>query len=181
MGQADAGIAAIRQAVTLDPLNPFIRRHLGYALYLTRRYPEAITTLQEALALDPDAPLGRAFLGRTYYSLGDFERARVSCDSKLADDNCQWVLAVAYHKLGRQADAETALAKMKASVGDAAAYQYTTIYTQWGNRTSALEWLDTAMRLRDSGLVYLKTDPFLDPLRKEPRFQAVMRELKFPN
>jgi len=37
------------------------------------------------------------------------------------------------------------------------------------------------MRLRDPGLGGLKTDPLLDPLRKEPRFQAVMRELKFPN
>jgi len=36
------------------------------------------------------------------------------------------------------------------------------------------------MRRRDTQLVYLKTDPDLDPLRKEPRFQAVMRGLKFP-
>ena len=55
------------------------------------------------------------------------------------------------------------------------------IYAQWGNRAKALEWLETALRLRDPGLVYLKTDPLMDPLRKEPRFQAVMRELKFPS
>jgi hypothetical protein len=36
------------------------------------------------------------------------------------------------------------------------------------------------MRLRDSGLMYVKTDPFLDPLRKEPRFRAIERALKFP-
>jgi hypothetical protein len=29
--------------------------------------------------------------------------------------------------------------------------------------------------------MYLKTDPLLDPLRKEPRFQAIEREMKFPN
>ena len=60
------------------------------------------------------------------------------------------------------------------------AYQYVTIYAQWGDRTKALEWLDTAMRLRDAGLEFMKTDPLLDPLRREPRFQAVLRELKFP-
>jgi hypothetical protein len=27
----------------------------------------------------------------------------------------------------------------------------------------------------------VKTEPLLDPLRKEPRFQAIERELKFPN
>ena len=37
-----------------------------------------------------------------------------------------------------------------------------------------------ALRLRDPGLELLKIDPVLDPLRQEPRFQAVMRELKFP-
>jgi len=37
------------------------------------------------------------------------------------------------------------------------------------------------VRLRDAGLVYMKTDPLIDPLRKEPRFQAIERELKFPN
>ena len=35
------------------------------------------------------------------------------------------------------------------------------------------------MRLRDPGLIYLKTDVLMDPLRQEPRFQAVMRELEF--
>jgi tetratricopeptide (TPR) repeat protein len=87
---------------------------------------------------------------------------------------------VVYDKLGRHADAEAALSKMKAANGDSAAYQYATIYTQWGNRAKALEWLETALRLRDPGLEYLKTDPLLDPLRREPRFQANERELKFP-
>jgi hypothetical protein len=36
------------------------------------------------------------------------------------------------------------------------------------------------MHVRDSGLGYLKTDPLHDPLRKEPRFRAIERELKFP-
>jgi len=37
------------------------------------------------------------------------------------------------------------------------------------------------MRLRDPGLEFVKTDPLMDPLRKEPRFQAIERELKFPS
>jgi hypothetical protein len=42
----------------------------------------------------------------------------------------------------------------------------TTIYAQWGNPPKALEWLETALRLRDAGLVDLKTDPLMDPLRR---------------
>ncbi len=55
-----------------------------------------------------------------------------------------------------------------------------TIYAQRGNNLKALEWLETALRLRDPGLISLKTDPLMDPIRQEPRFQAAMRELKFP-
>jgi hypothetical protein len=69
---------------------------------------------------------------------------------------------------------------MRASNGDDAAYQYAEIYAQWGNFPKALEWLDVAMRVRDPGLGQLKTDSLLDPLRKEPRFQAIERGLKFP-
>jgi hypothetical protein len=65
--------------------------------------------------------------------------------------------------------------------GDTFAYQFAEIYAQWGNQGKALEWLDTAMRLRDAGLLFLRTDPLMDPLRKEPRFQAIERELKFPD
>ena len=90
-------------------------------------------------------------------------------------------LALAYHKLGRQADAETALARFKALQGNAGAYGYATIYAQWGNTSKALEWLETGLQLRDANLILLKTDPLLDPLRKEPRFKAIERELNFPS
>jgi hypothetical protein len=73
------------------------------------------------------------------------------------------------------------LAKYRAKAGDVGAYEYATIYAQWGDRVKALEWLATATRLRDPGLVLLKTDPLMDPLRYEPRFQAIERQLKFPS
>jgi hypothetical protein len=73
------------------------------------------------------------------------------------------------------------LAKFKSAWGEDYAYEYATIYAQWGDRTKALELLEKAVRVRNAGLCFLKIDPLLDPLRKEPRFQAVMRELKFPN
>jgi hypothetical protein len=38
-----------------------------------------------------------------------------------------------------------------------------------------------AVRLQDGGLLFLKTDPCLDPLRNEPQFKAIERALKFPS
>ncbi|TLZ12351.1 MAG: hypothetical protein E6K34_17850 [Gammaproteobacteria bacterium] len=90
-------------------------------------------------------------------------------------------LAVTYDKLGQHSDAEAVLTKLQNWMGDNDAFQYAEIYAQWGDTGRALRWLDTAWRLRDSGLEWLKVDPLLDPLRNEPRFQAIERALKFPN
>jgi TolB-like protein/DNA-binding winged helix-turn-helix (wHTH) protein/tetratricopeptide (TPR) repeat protein len=180
MGHFDAGVAAARRAVVLDPLARQSHTRLGQALYAARRYQEAVAAFAEVISLDPDFKAAYGNRGLAYYGLGDLERARTSCETKPDFWLSQWCLAVIYDKLGRHADAQTALAKMKAAMGDTAAYQYATIYAQWENKGQALEWLDTALRQRDAGLEYLKTDPLVDPLRREPRFQAIERELKFP-
>ena len=181
MGHFDAGVAAARRAVVLDPLTRQSQYALGLALYAGRRYQEAIAAFAEAISLEPDFGDTYGDRGLAYYGLGDLQSARASCVMKPDSWYSQQCLAVIYYKLGRHADAEAELAKYRAALGDAGAYQYATIYAQWGNRAQALEWLDTAMRLRDTGLELLKIDPLLDPLRQEPRFQAIERELKFPD
>ena len=180
MGRVDAGIAAVRRAAVLDPLNPLSHEYLGTVLFNARRYDEAVAAYEVERSLDSDQPFPYSGRGFSYYMLGNFQAARASCEIKPADIDCQVCLAVTYDKLGRHADAEAQLAKLKAAQGDGGAYRYATMYAQWGNRAKALEWLDTAVRLRDSGLGSLKVDPLLDPLRSEPRFQAIERELKFP-
>jgi TolB-like protein/tetratricopeptide (TPR) repeat protein len=179
MGQFDAGVAAARRAVVLDPLARGSHNGLAEALYAARRYEEALAAFADAIRLNPDFRV-YGDRGFTYYGLGNLQSARASCETKPDYWSSEWCLAIIYDKLGRHADAEAELAKLKAAQSDAAAYQFATIFAQWGNRAQALEWLETALRLRDPGLENLKTDPLLDPLREEPRFQAIERELKFP-
>jgi tetratricopeptide (TPR) repeat protein len=183
VGRTAAGIAAARRAIVLDPLNKDNYRSLGYALYLGRQYDEAISALNEELALDPDDSGAYGLRGLSYYALGNLENARASCETRANKTEYEWAvvpcLAAVYAKLGRRSDAESVLTKYRAAGGDAAAYQYAEIYAQWGNTSKALTWLETAQRLRDAGLLALKSDPLLDPLRKEPRFRAIERELKF--
>jgi tetratricopeptide (TPR) repeat protein len=153
---------------------------LGQVLRLARRYTDAVTAFTAVISLDPSDKFAIAYRGLAYYGLGDLTNARSSCETKPDHWATQWCLAITYDKLGRHADAEAVVARMKATYGDAASYQYATIYAQWGDAPRSLEWLDTAVRVRDPGLFYVKTDPLLDPLRNESRFQAIERELKFP-
>jgi TolB-like protein/Flp pilus assembly protein TadD len=180
MGRADEGVAACRRAVVLDPLNPLNHGDLGLALLNSRRYPEAVTAYRSTLALEPDGFAAAINLGVAYYWLGEFEDARALCEVHRESAGAQGCLAVVYEKLGRHAEAEAALAHARSFWGDASASTYASIYAQWGNRAMALKWLETAYRVRDSGLESLKVDAAWDPLRNEPRFQAIERELKFP-
>jgi TolB-like protein/lipoprotein NlpI len=180
MGRFEAALAAIHRAEVLDPIADPGRFYLGSALYLARRYEELIAVYTQVISLAPDFNETYAERGFAYYALGDLNSARASCETKPDFWFSQQCLAMIYDKIGRHADADVELTKLKVN-GDAAAYQYATIYAQWGNNQKALEWLETALRLRDPGLVRLKVDPLLDPLRKEPRFQALLRESKFPS
>jgi tetratricopeptide (TPR) repeat protein len=178
------------RAQTLAPGNAEVLRESGHFAALmghfdvgvaAGRYEEAVATFAEAISLEPRYRPSYVERGLAYYRLGDLPGARASCEMTPDFWGSQQCFAVIYDKLGRHADAEAELAKMKAAVGDAAAYQYATIYAQWGNRVQALASLETALRLRDPGLSQLKTDSLLDPLREEPRYKAIERELKFPN
>jgi TolB-like protein/Tfp pilus assembly protein PilF len=180
-GQTDAGAADLRRAVTLDPLSALSHHLLGFGLYLAHRYEEARAANAQAISLDPDLRRAYEYSGLADYQLGNFAGARATCEARPNYWGTEWCLALTYQKLGRHADAQAAMAKIQAMQGDTAAYQYATIYAQWGDIPKALELLESAMRLRDPGLSLLKPDPLMDPLRQQPRYQAVERELKFPD
>jgi class 3 adenylate cyclase/TolB-like protein len=180
IGRTEAGLTAARRSLVLDPLNPVNHFGLGVSLAFARRYGEAIGAFMGARALTPEDVSVNMWLGIAYYFSGDFQNARAACE-RAGEVNGPWCLAMVYDKLGRRADAETMLAKLRTLSGDQFAEGFADIYAEWGDTARALDWLETAMRNRDPYLAYTKVNPFFDPLRKEPRFQAVMQELKFPN
>jgi TolB-like protein len=180
MGRVEPGIDAGTRAIVLDPLSSNARDWLAYQLFLARRYSKAIAACQDSIAINPRNPFCPGIRGLAYYALVDFQNALSSCEPTADTEASRVCLAITYDKLGRRADADSMVVKLRASRGDAAAYRFAEIYAQRGNVTEALEWLSTGMRLRSPWMEFLKTDPLLDPLRKEPRFQAIERELKFP-
>jgi len=84
VGKTDAGLAAARRSVVLDPLNPWYRSWLGGSLWVARRYGEAILALKDAKVLAPNdlAVNGQAnaWLACAYYLSGDFQSARAACE-----------------------------------------------------------------------------------------------------
>jgi TolB-like protein len=180
MGQAAAAIAAGRHAVLLDPLSYGTHDALGFTLYYAHQYGEAVAAYQQSVVLDPGAIEPYERRGFAQYAMGSQSSARESCEVNPTHWYGQVCLAIVYDKLGRHTEARETLDKLAASRGDLGAYLYADIYAQWGDNSEALTWLETALRLRDPGLAWLKADPLLDPLRKEPRYIAIERALRFP-
>ena len=180
IGRTEAGLAAAHRVLVLDPLNSMNHFGLGVSLAFARRYGEAIRAFRDAKALGQDDVSVNMWLGISYYLSGDLRSAVTECE-KAGEVNGPWCLAMVFDKLGRHSDAEAMLAKVRAIAGDGFPEGYADIYAQWGDTARALDWLDRAMRNRDLYLAYTKVNPFFDPLRNEPRFQAIERALKFPD
>ena len=182
MGHADAAISGARRGVALDPLNPASHRALGDTLRYGRRYDEAIAAYQDSIAVDPEhSAEAHARRGLAYLLAGNLTQAQSECEVK-PDYYESWLCqALTYHRLGRRDAAAAALARLVGLGGDGASYQYAEIRLQWGERAAALEWLEKARRLGDPGLIYLKVDSLLDPIRTEPRFLAIEQALRFPD
>jgi len=181
MGRSEAGISKMRRAVAMDQLNPEGYTLLSFALSDAQKYREAIDATNRALQIGADSNELRNARGLNYLLLGELETARASCETEKRGWQGWLCLAILYDKLHRHADAESELAALQAEFGEGSAYQMAEIYAQWGDIPKALDWLDKAYRLPDAGIVSLRVDPLVDPLRQELRFREIERKLNFPN
>jgi hypothetical protein len=54
------------------------------------------------------------------------------------------------------------------------------LYIWAGEKAQALDWLEKGFEVRDPNLPYINVDPTYDPLRSDPRFQALLRRMNLP-
>jgi TolB-like protein/tetratricopeptide (TPR) repeat protein len=183
IGRSDAAVANAQRAAVLDPLNAGAYRILGLVLLYAHHYRDAVLACDRALRISPQAVQAAANRGIALMALGEFGAARESCSTQPVDWLSHTCLAIALHKLNRDAEAQSELALLRADAADETdqAYQYAEIYAQWGDRAQALGWLETAYRVRDPGLVQLKVDYLMDPIRDDPRFASILGRMKFPD
>lgn len=181
VGHDAAAIAAAHRAVALDPQN--VRSHIveGIVFYIARRFDQALSAFRDAEALHPGSREIAHWRRLSLLASGQIQQGQAECEAATrAGDTAHGCLALVYHALGRQSDAERELAQLRAEDGDVSAYTYAQIYAQWGDKASALQWLATADRLRDPTLQIIKGDWELDPIRGEPQFKAVEARMNFP-
>src|SRR3984957_1506032 len=181
IGRGEEAVSMARRGLSLDQLNWRAYRYFAIVLDDAHRYPEAIEAANRALSLNASDTRQTALRGLSLLHMGDAEAARKSCDTPQRDGEGHMCLAIAYDRLHRRSDAEAEVATMKADMGDAQAFQFAEVYAQWGDISKALDWIETAYRLKDPGMSSLKVDEFLAPLRAEIRFREIERKLNLPD
>lgn len=136
----------------MDPNFAFGRIVLGRFLMDRGMYKEAVAEFQTAVALAPTSSR-RSYLACGYARAGDRDGALKILSALLEMSQREYVppWAIAY------------------------------IYIALGDRERALRWLEKAYEERSTSEVFLKVNPGFDPLRSDPRFQALLRRMNLPD
>lgn len=178
-GRAAEAEAAAARAVSLDALNARAHRATGSIRYAARRYAQALPPLARALELTPTLANAHSVQGFCLLQLGDLAGAEAAFAAEPHAIFRLAGLAIVRRRRGDAAGAQGFLDQLRTTLGDSAIYQQAEVLAQWGDVAGALTALERARALGDSGLIYLGTDPLLDPLRREPRFRALAGALGF--
>ena len=182
-GESARGVAEMRRAVELDPLSLIINQTLGQALMRAGRLDEAIVQLRKTIEMDPAFQNAHHTLGQVFEQKGQIPEAMAEYQKATAlgeDPLGLGLLGHLYGTIGRKDEATKILGQLRAirerRYFDP--YNLAIVYLGLGDREQALTALEQAYDDRNgSALEDIRVDPFLDPLRGDPRFEALAEKI----
>lgn len=188
LGRYAEAISEIQQALQVDPLSLIINANLANVYWEARQPDQAIQQCQRTLELDSQFAPARMYLAWAYEQKGMFEEAikEMQAIAKPRDGKVepqyQSQLARAYALAGRKAEAlktMTELDQLSRHVF-VSSWDKATVYAALGEKDRAILELQLAYRDHDERMIWLGTDQRLDSLRSDPRFEDLLRRMRFP-
>jgi tetratricopeptide (TPR) repeat protein len=136
--------------------------------------------IEEFTSTGWDTGLGLAYAQKKMYpeAIAAFQRVEGQWGRPDVLSGLAWVYGLAgrKHEAQRLIDELTEIARHR--------YVRPTLfvspYLGIGDKEAALTWMERGVEEHDLGLVNPKVYPSLDPLRSEPRFQAMVRRMNLP-
>jgi serine/threonine-protein kinase len=182
LGQFERAIAEGKRAVELDPLSLVINTDLGQDLFYARRYDEAIVHLRKTIEMDPRFYFAHWVLGTALQLKGQLSEAVAEYSKAVELNDDPSVLALlgqAYARAGQRDEAQKILVRLseEAKSRYVQAYSFVLIYLAFGDKERAIDEMERAYRERDANVAQIRTDPMLDDLRGNQRFETLVNQV----
>lgn len=180
--EAEAQAACARE---LDPLNFLFECFHGWHLVYLGHYDDAIAQLVRTVETEPNYPAARLGLWGAFYKKdqhADAQREAGTFFRLLGDEQLSRLLMPDGNGTGYA----SAMARAAETLAERAAHRHVPalriarLYAHAGAKDEALNWLERAHEQHEAPLVHLQVSWDWDCLREQPRFQALLRQVKFP-
>jgi TolB-like protein/DNA-binding winged helix-turn-helix (wHTH) protein/Flp pilus assembly protein TadD len=186
LGKNQEARAELEQALAIDPLSPVINADLGLVHYYARDWDAAIEQFRKTVELDPNFSLTRNWLGLALLQKGQSAEAVQEFETAMrlskGSVGSYALLSLGLARAGRRQEAFVKLRELEAS----GATRYVSpaylslIYMGLGDTNQAFALAAQAVEHRAPLLARMKVEPALDPLRKDPRYPALMKRVGLP-
>ena len=183
LGRFNEAISENKRAVELDPLSLIIDADLGSTFMMARQYDQAIAQLQRTLTLDNKFGYTHWNLGQALYLKGDTAAAIAEYQKARALDDDPQILALlgrAYADTGKKDQALELVRELetRAKQQFVRGYLIALVYIGLGDKTKAIDYLEREYENHDNiDTAWIRSDPMLDPLRGDPRFEALAEKI----
>jgi TolB-like protein/Tfp pilus assembly protein PilF len=177
---ADAELQ-MAKALDLDPLSGIGLTNAAFIAYLAGDDFAARERIERALEIEPDSVDALLVRGGVLEAMGKLDPAIDDYRAAVARSSRYTMgLACLGHALGRRGDraeAEEILQRLDSmrSSQHVSAMDFAFVTLALRRLDEAFQWMEVAVGEKSGWLVYLKTDPRLDPLRGDARFDRVLR------
>jgi TolB-like protein/Tfp pilus assembly protein PilF len=182
LGRFDEALAEEQRALEIEPLSTAGNINYSYALFYAGRIDDSEAQTKKAIELAPDFWLSHHYLSIIYRYKGNYAQSveELAKSKDLRDETeAARLIRESFAKGGwqgflRAMTVEHAPMKMTP-------YNIAGFYAEAGDKDRAFAALNEAVDKYDQFIGFVKIDPFLKPLRDDPRFQQVVKRIGFPN
>jgi serine/threonine protein kinase len=186
LGRLEEALTQLKRAQALDPLSPTINAAMERDVFYQRQYDRAIEQMRKSVELEPNFwsahfGLGLAYTEKKMYADAIKELQAATTISGNSPTPLA-MLGYAYAVSGKRDRARQVMTQLNelAKHRHVSPYDLAVIYVGLGDKNQAFKWLDKAYEEHDPSLALLKIAPWLDSLRSDSRFSALIRRVGFP-